>query len=99
MTTDFTEFVSTFQDETLKAVKQAQDANVAAFTKAGELFAEVATLDKLPAFDANVNPSTFVELSFAYAGKMLELRKEYALALTQICGDATKAFAKAASKN
>ena len=99
MTTDFTTFVSKFQDDTLKAVKQAQDANIAAFEQARELFAEVATLDKLPTFESLPSPTKFVELSFDYANKFLELRKEYALQVADFISETAKNVAKTASKN
>ena len=99
MATDFTQYVSKFQDETLKAVKQAQDANIAAFEQARELFAEVATLDKLPTFDSFPTPTKFVEMSFDYANKMLDLRKEYALQVADFITETAKSAAKAASKN
>ena|SRR5579883_194619 len=99
MATDFTQYVSKFQDETLKAVKQAQDANLAAFEQARELFTEVATLDKMPTFESIPSPTKFVEMSFDYANKMLELRKEYALQVAEFVTETAKSAAKAASKN
>ena len=99
MATDFTQYVSKFQDETLKAVKQAQDANMAAFEQARELFTEVATLDKMPTFESIPSPTKFVEMSFDYANKMLELRKEYALQVAEIFTETAKNFSKGASKN
>ncbi|HZT12422.1 MAG TPA: hypothetical protein VFA29_06455 [Candidatus Baltobacteraceae bacterium] len=99
MATDFTQYVSKFQDETLKAVKQAQDANMAAFEQARELFTEVATLDKMPTFESIPSPTKFVEMSFDYANKMLELRKEYALQVAEFVTETAKSAAKAASKN
>ncbi len=65
MAVDFTEYVSKFQDETLKAVKQAQDTNMAAFEQARELFSEVAALDKMPTLETLPSPSLFVEMSFS----------------------------------
>jgi len=99
MATDFTQYVSKFQDETLKAVKQAQDANLAAFEQARELFTEVATLDRMPTFESIPSPTKFVEMSFDYANKMLELRKEYALQVAEFVTETAKSAAKAASKN
>lgn len=99
MTTDFNEFVTKFQEETLKAVKQAQDANLVAWQQAGEMLAEVATLDKLPTFESVPSPTKFVELSFDYANKFLELRKQYALRVTEMISEATKTAAKNISEN
>ena len=99
MSTDFTEFVSTFQEETLKAVKQAQDVNVAAFEQARELFSQVATIDKMPTLENLPSPTKFVELSFDYANKFLEMRKAYALQVAEIFTETTKNLAKTVAKN
>ena len=95
MATDFNEYVSKFQEDTLKIVKQAQDANLAAFEQARELFSEVATLEKLPTFETLPSPTKFVELSFDYANKFLELRKQYALQVAELFTEATKNVANA----
>ena len=99
MSTDFNQYVAKFQEETLKAVKQAQDANVAAFEQARELFVEVATLEKLPTLETLPSPTKFVEMSFDYANKMLELRKEYALQVADIFTQGTKTFVKSVTNN
>ncbi len=100
MSTDFNEYVSKFQEETLKAVKQGQDANIAAFQQARELFSEVANIDKLPSMDNLPSPTKLVEVSFDYANRLLELRKQYAMAVadlfTSVQKDATQATARAA---
>jgi hypothetical protein len=100
MATDFNQYVNKFQEETLKAVKQAQDANVAAFQQARELFTEVASLDKMPTLENLPTPTKFVEMSFNFANQMLELRKQYALQVadlfTTVQKDATQATVRAA---
>lgn len=96
MPTDFNEYVNRFQEDTLKIVKQAQDANLAAFEQARELFSEVATLEKLPTIESLPSPTKFVELSFDYANRLLELRKEYALQVADFVTQTTKNFAKTA---
>lgn len=96
MPTDFNEYVNKFQEDTLKIVKQAQDANLAAFEQARELFSEVATLEKLPTIESLPSPTKFVELSFDYANRLLELRKEYALQVADFVTQTTKNFAKTA---
>ncbi len=84
MTTDFSEYVNKFQEDTLKAVKQAQDVNVAAMQQAQELFSGVAAFRQMPSIENFPAPSKFVELTFDFAGKMLELRKQYALEVAQM---------------
>ena len=99
MATDFNQYVTKLQEDTLKAVKQAQDANVAAFQQARELFSEVATIEKLPTLENLPSPTKFVELSFDYANKVLELRKEYALQVAEIFNETAKNIAKNVAKN
>ncbi len=89
MSTDFTQYVNKFQTETLEAVKQAQDANLAAFGQARELFSQVAKMDKLPTVQDLPTPTKFVELSFDYANKFLEMRKQYALQIAEMFTEAT----------
>jgi hypothetical protein len=100
MSNDFTTYVTQFQEETLKAVKQGQDANVAAFQQARELFSEMANIDKLPTLENFPTPTKMVELSFDYASKLLDLRKQYSLAVAELFTsaqkDATQATVRAA---
>jgi hypothetical protein len=99
MSTDFTKYVNKFQADTLEAVKQAQDANLAAFEQARELFSQVAKIDKLPTIADLPSPTKFVELSFDYANKFLELRKQYALQVAELFTEATKSVTDAARTN
>jgi len=100
MPTDFAEYVTKFQEDTLKVVKQTQDTNLAALHQARELFQEVSKIDKLPTLESMPTPTKLVELSFDYANKVLELRKQYALGLaelfTAVQKDATQATGRVA---
>jgi hypothetical protein len=98
MTTDFTKFAEAFQEQTLAAVKQAQDLNVAAFEQTQKFFSEIATMDKV-SLEPMTSPTKFVETSFDYANKFLELRKEYALQVADMLSTATKNVAKGTSQN
>jgi hypothetical protein len=98
MTTDFTQFAERFQEQTLAAVKQAQDLNVAALEQTQKFFAEVATMDKV-SLEPITSPTKFVELSFDYANKFFEMRKQYALQVAEMVETATKNFSKTISEN
>jgi hypothetical protein len=99
MSTDFAQFVDKFQTDTLQAVKQAQDVNLAAFEQARELFTELSKVEKLPTVQDLPTPTKFVELSFDYAGKFLELRKQYALQVAELFTEATKNITNVTSTN
>ena len=98
MTTDFTKFAEQFQEQTLAAVKQAQDLNVAAFEQGQKFFSEVATMDKV-SLEHVTSPTKFVEMSFDYANKFLELRKGYALQVADMFANAGKNAAETITKN
>lgn len=91
MTTDFTTFAENMQEQTLAAVKQAQDLNVAAFEQTQKFFSELSKTDKV-SLENVTSPTKFVEMSFEYANKFMDLRKQYAMQLASM-------FEKAAEKN
>jgi hypothetical protein len=86
MNNDFTKVAEQLQEQTLSAVKQAQDMNMAAFEQTQKFF-------EAP------SPVKFVELSFDYASKFLELRKQYALQVAEMFNAAGKNVAKNVSEN
>ena len=98
MTNDFTKFAEQIQEQTLAAVKQAQDLNVAAFEQTQKFISEIATTEKV-SFENVTSPTKFVELSFDYANKFRELRKQYALQVADMFATASKNFTKTISEN
>lgn len=100
MATDFNQYAAKFQEEMLKAVKQAQDANLAALQQTREMYSEITNINKLPSIESLPTPTKLVELGFDYVGKFLELQKQYALSvaeiLTSVQKDATQATVRAA---
>lgn len=90
MSTDFDQYAAKFQEEMLKAVKQAQDANVAALQRARELFTEATSAGKPPMPEGLPTAAKAVELGFDYANKLLELQKQYALSIADIFTSAQK---------
>lgn len=86
-----TDIFNKAQQEGLKTIKQAQDANLAALTEfraAARDFSEkpgtLPTLENLP------TPVQFVEMSFAFAAQLLEIRKGYALKIAEMIVDTQK---------
>ena len=53
-------------------------------------------MDKLPTLQDLPTPTKFVELSFDYANKFLEMRKQYALQVAEMFTEATSNVMKAA---
>jgi hypothetical protein len=71
-TTEDTSFVEETQQQLLQAIEQAQDASI----RFASLLAERSP--KLP------TPAQAVESGFAFAGRMLELQRRYALGLVGV---------------
>lgn len=98
MPTDFDQFAAKVQEETLKAVKQAQDTNVAVLQRAREMFADASNANKIPSFENLPSPTKAVELAFDYANKVLELQKDYALRVAEIFTSVQKEAAQTTAR-
>jgi hypothetical protein len=72
-TTEFTSGVAQLQEQALNTLKQAQDANVRALVAATAAF----------------DPAEIVEQTYGFAGKVLELQKDYALRLAHAVSPGT----------
>ena len=81
-TTEFATLVAEAQKDAIAALKQAQDYSLKTAELALSLSSEKA--ENLPA------PATVIESGFAFAAKVLETQKNYALRLTEIVGSASK---------
>ncbi|MGH7756093.1 MAG: hypothetical protein ACREM8_07405 [Vulcanimicrobiaceae bacterium] len=101
MPTGIAEYITKIQDESLALVKQAQDANLAALASASEFGTKIPSLNdaKIPSIEGLPTPAQFVAMSFDFATRFLELRKEYALKVTEafvaVQKDATQATVRA----
>lgn len=85
MPVDFIESLTRFQEESLAAIKQAQDANLAAFSSLTEIASKsTAAMPNFPKFEGMPNPAQVIESTFGFAEKFLELRKEYALKIAEL---------------
>jgi hypothetical protein len=85
MSVNVVDYVSKMQQESLAAMKQGQDASIRAFDQfrsLGKEFAEKPGM--LPTFENVPSPTQLVEMSFAFAAQMLELRKSYTLKLAEM---------------
>jgi hypothetical protein len=91
MTINVTEYFSKFQQESLAALKQSQDANVEALSKFRALGSEFEVKPgTVPTFENIPSPTQLVEMSFGFASQMLEIRKAYTLKVAQMFVDASK---------
>ncbi len=82
MAAEFTEYVNKMQEETLSAIKQVQEANLAAFATAREFVASFPTAP----FPSQDVPSAkkMIEAGFDFSHRLLDLRKQFALDMTDI---------------
>jgi hypothetical protein len=82
MPTATTDYAKTAQDETLKAVRQGQQAIVEAVkawvTAVEKAMPDTPTLPVLPYSDELPNPKEIVKTSFEFAGQLLKVQREFA---------------------
>ena len=80
-TPSFTKLSAEAQEQTLKAIEQAQDASIKLASVAWEQAQQLPT------------PTQAIESTFDFAGRVLELQKRYALRLAGV-GPSAKAAAQ-----
>lgn len=91
MAVNVAEYMTKLQDESLSALKETQDASLKAIGSFRELAKEIAEKPgTVPAFENIPSPTQFVELSFGFAGQLLELRKSFALRFAQMLVETQK---------
>ncbi|HTU80679.1 MAG TPA: hypothetical protein VMF61_01030 [Candidatus Acidoferrales bacterium] len=91
MAVNVADYITRLQDETLRTIKESQDANlnaIAEFRKMGKEFAEKP--NAMPSFENVPTPTQFVEMSFNWASRMLELRKGYTLKIAEMLVETQK---------
>lgn len=96
MSVDYIEYFAKLQEQGLAAVKQAQDASLAALTSFREIAAQFPTNTEVTPFAGIPTPAKAIEQSFDFASKLLELRKQYALHVAELLVSAQKAATEAA---
>jgi hypothetical protein len=95
MAVNVSEYMTKFQEESLAALKETQDASLKAmksFAQFGKEFAE--RPGTMPSFENMPSPTQFVELSFGFATQLLELRKAYALRVAEMMVETQKQTAE-----
>jgi hypothetical protein len=91
MTVNVAEYMNKFQKESLEAIKETQDASLRAMQSFGEFAKEwSATPGTVPSFENVPSPTQFVEMSFGFAGALLEMRKHYTMKIAEMVSDAQK---------
>jgi hypothetical protein len=85
MAVNVIEYFNKVQDESLKALKQGQEASLAALTELRSIGKELTEKPgTLPALENLPSPTQLVELSFNFASQVLELRKAYTLKIAEM---------------
>jgi len=96
---DYTEFMTKVQEDTLDAIKHAQEASLSAFTSMRE-YASKHTPDfsKPMAFEALPTATEVIERSFDFASKFIEMQKEYAIKAAEYIATAGKKAAETSAR-
>jgi hypothetical protein len=91
MSVNVTEYMNKFQQESLAALKETQDAGLKAMSSfrafGKELNEKPGTM---PAFENMPTPTQLVEFSFGFASQMLEMRKNFAMRIAEMMVDTQK---------
>ena len=91
MSVNVAEYMNKFQEQSLAAIKETQDASLQAMTSFREFGKEFNEKPgTMPAFENMPSPVQFVEMSFGFVSQMLELRKAYALRIAEMMVDTQK---------
>lgn len=91
MAVNVVDYFTKLQEESLAAIKQTQDASLSAFGKFRELNKDFAEKPgSVPSFENLPTPTQLVELSFGFAGQLLEMRKAYALKIAEMLVETQK---------
>ena len=89
MTVNVAESMTKFQKDSLEALKETQDASLRAMESFNQ-FAKEWKPGTVPSFENLPSPTQFVELSFGFAGALLEMRKSYTMKIAEMMVDAQK---------
>lgn len=91
MAVNVSEYMNKFQEQSLAAIKETQEASLKAmnsFREFGKEFNEKP--GAMPALENIPTPTQLVELSFGFASQLLELRKAFTLRVAEMMVDAQK---------
>ena len=91
MAVNVSDYMTKFQEESLAAIKETQDASLKAFKSFSQFGKEIAEKPgTVPAFENIPSPTQFVELSFGFASQLLEMRKAWALRIAEMMVETQK---------
>lgn len=91
MAINVVDYMNKFQEESLAAIKQTQDASLKAMESFGS-FAKVwnEKPGTVPAFEKVPTPTQLVEMTFGFASQMLEIRKNYTMKIAEMIVETQK---------
>ena len=91
MSVNVVEYMTKLQDEGLEAIKQSQEASLAWMSSWREFTKEFSEKPgTVPTFENVPTPTQFVELSFGFANRWLELRKAFTLKVAEMVTESQK---------
>jgi hypothetical protein len=91
MAVNVSEYMNKFQEESIAALKETQNASLKAFKSFSDFGKEIGEKPgTVPAFENIPTPTQFVELSFGFASQILELRKAFALRVAEMIAETQK---------
>jgi hypothetical protein len=91
MAVNVSDYMTKFQEESLTALKETQDASLKAMNSLRQFGKEFSEKPgSMPAFENLPTPTQFVEMSFGFATQLLELRKAFALRVAEMIAEAQK---------
>jgi hypothetical protein len=91
MSVNVSEYMNKFQEESLAAIKETQEAGFKAMSSFREFGKELSEKPgTMPAFENMPTPTQLVEFSFGFMSQMLELRKTFALRIAEMMVDTQK---------
>jgi hypothetical protein len=91
MSVNVSDYMTKFQEESLKAIRESQDASLKAMKSFSDFGKELNEKPgALPALENLPTPTQLVELSFGFASQLLEMRKAFTLRVAEMMVDAQK---------
>lgn len=91
MSVNVSEYMNKFQQESLDALKQTQDASLKAIRTFGDFTKEWSEKPGVvPAFENLPSATQWVEMSFGFASQLLEIRKNFTMKIAEMIVETQK---------
>lgn len=91
MAVNVSEYMNKFQQESLAAMKETQEAGLKAMSSFREFGKELNEKPgTMPTFENMPTPTQLVEFSFGFASQLLEMRKTFALRIAEMMVETQK---------